>query len=60
MPRKAKEVEIFDVENIYALDTREEIEEFLESYTIGGFDNYSESNYDDYDMDNYAYDDYSY
>lgn len=58
MPRQIQDH--FDPEDIYALDTKEEIEEFLESYTIGGFDNYSESRYEDYDMDNYAYDDYDY
>lgn len=58
MPRQPKD--FLDPENIYALDSKEEIQEFLESYTIGGFDSYDESRYEDFDMDNYGYDDYSY
>jgi hypothetical protein len=49
-----------DPEDFYALDTKEEIEEFIESYTLGGFDNYNEDRYSDFDMDNYGYDEYSY
>jgi hypothetical protein len=49
-----------DPEDFYALETKEEIEEFIESYTLGGFDNYREDRYDDFDMDNYGYGDYDY
>lgn len=49
-------IDQLDPEDFYALETREEIEEFIESYQIGGFDNYNESRYDDYDVDNYGYD----
>lgn len=58
MPRK--KIELFDSEDIFQLDTQEEIQQFIESYTIGGFDNYSESRYVDYDSDNYAYEEYGY
>lgn len=59
MPKNTH-IDQLDPEDFYALDSQEEIKEFLESYTLGGFDNYTESRYDDYDMDNYGYDDYSY
>lgn len=48
-----------DPEDFYLLDSKEEIEQFIESYKIGGFERYSELEYD-YDVDNYAYDDYEY
>ena len=58
MPRN--HIDQLDPEDFYALETKEEIEEFIESYTLGGFDSYTDDRYEDYDMDNYAYDDYSY
>jgi len=42
------------------LQTKEEIQEYMEAYEIGGFDTddmYSEDEYDYYDVDNYGYDD---
>lgn len=55
MPRKKIEETLF--EDIITLETQDEIEEFIESYTIGGFDSYRDA-YDDmnFDMDNYGYD----
>lgn len=58
MPRN--HIDQLDPEDFYALETKEEIEEFIESYTLGGFDNYTDDRYEDYDMDNYAYDSYDY
>lgn len=43
------------------LQTKEEIQEYMEAYEIGGFDlndRYSEEEYDYYDTDNYGYDDW--
>jgi hypothetical protein len=42
------------------LQTKEEIQEYIESYEIGGFDmddTYTEQEYDYFDVDNYGYDD---
>jgi hypothetical protein len=45
------------VEDMPILESIEEIEDFVEAYTIGGFDAYRDA-YDDmnFDMDNYGYD----
>ncbi|MFN9114300.1 MAG: hypothetical protein ACK5XN_29905 [Bacteroidota bacterium] len=55
MPRKNNEDKTF--EDTMILETQDEIEEFMESYQIGGFDAYRDA-YDDmnFDMDNYGYD----
>lgn len=52
MPRKKSQIEDMPI-----LESAEEIEEFLESYSIGQFDSYRDA-YDDmnFDMDNYGYD----
>ena len=54
MPRNTNHT-MLDPEDIYSLDTKQEVEEFIEAYQIGGFDSYNESRYDDFDMDNYGY-----
>jgi hypothetical protein len=55
MPRKKIEETTF--EDTMILETQDEIEEFMESYKIGGFDAYREAYSDtNYDMDNYGYD----
>lgn len=51
MPRKKTQIEDMPI-----LESAEEVEEFLESYSIGGFDAYREAyGDDDFDMDNYGY-----
>jgi hypothetical protein len=58
MPRKTNQNDI-DIEDSYRLESDEEINNFVETYTISGvYDRYSPSDYD-YDVDNYGYaDDY--
>jgi hypothetical protein len=61
MPRKTKDTDTKDIdpENIYNLQTAEEVEDFLDTHTIKGLDAYRDA-YNDryYDYDNYGYSDY--
>lgn len=55
MPRKTKNTNL-DPEDFYSLDTQEESQEFLDSYTNLGLDSYRSAYGDyDYDSDNYGY-----
>ena len=58
MPRKPNY--LIAESDLSQLNTAEEIAEFQETYSIGGFD-LNEDRYEwDWDSDNYGYDDYSY
>jgi hypothetical protein len=58
MPRKPKDTDI-DPENIYNLESSEEVQDFLDAYTNQGLDAYrSAYSTRDYDSDNYGYGDY--
>lgn len=51
---------LFDPEDLYAFSAQDEIEEMMESVSIGGFNRFADSSYDRYDSDNYGFDDYNY
>lgn len=59
MPRNKNNENNLDPENVYYLESDEEIKDFIDTYTSNGFyEKYPESDYD-YDSDNYGYyDDY--
>jgi len=49
-----------DPEDFYRIENPQEIQEFLESHTIGQFNLNADNDYVDYDMDNHGYGDYDY
>jgi len=51
---------LFDPEDLYAFSTQDEVEDMMESISIGGFNRFADSGYDRYDSDNYGFDDYTY
>lgn len=59
MPRNIQDINDIDPEDIYALESDEEKNDFIKTYTSSNFyERYPESDYD-YDSDNYGfYDDY--
>ena len=56
MPKEPKDP-LFDSEDLYAFNVKDDIEELMESISIGGFDRFADSSYDSYDSDNYGFDD---
>jgi len=59
MPKETKDP-LFDPEDLYAFNAKDDIEELMESISIGGFDRFADSSYETYDSDNYGFDDYNY
>jgi len=58
MPKEPKDP-LFDPEDLYAFNVKDDIEELMESISIGGFDRFADSSYETYDSDNYGFDDYN-
>lgn len=62
MPRKTKDIETttdVDPEDIYTVQSQEDVQEFLDAVTSTGIDAYRSAYSDyDFDMDNYGYGDY--
>jgi hypothetical protein len=59
MPKEPKDP-LFDPEDLYAFSAKDELEELMESTSIGGFNRFADSSHDTYDSDNYGFDDYNY